>query len=248
MLKTLAYWRKGVRLYVALGIGLVTLEIWWWASVSYSGSILFATRMEEAYAWLAVGLLGLAIAIGPFYSVFPRLPAKQLMREARRLIGVGAAWFASLHVVITYVSLFKLANPISLPRTYQQSFVLGAVGLIILLAMAFTSFDCAQRGMGVWWYRLHRLVYVAVLVSLLHAFMIGTHATERVPLFILTAVAVSALALHGYIMFVRRKRLTIWQLLTISGITLLLIAIFSYGYGQKLGYQSIDGKQASQHE
>src|SRR5580698_6609866 len=141
MLKTVLEWRKGVRLYIALAVLLVTLEVWWWAQASYSGSILFATRLEEVYAWLGLALITLAVSIGPTYSTWPKLPGRSIMSDARRLIGVGGAWFASLHVTIAYVALFKVANPFGLPRSYQQSFAVGSVALVILLAMAFTSFD-----------------------------------------------------------------------------------------------------------
>ncbi|MGC1176473.1 MAG: ferric reductase-like transmembrane domain-containing protein [Candidatus Saccharimonadales bacterium] len=248
MREILDHWRKGVRLYIGIGIVLVTLEVWWWASASYSGSVLFATRLEEAYAWLAVGLICSAVTIGPLYKVFPRLGGKGMLFDARRLIGVGAAWFASLHVAVAYVSLFKLANPLHLPRSYQQAFVVGALALIILLAMAVTSFDKALKTMGIWWFRLHRLVYVALLLILLHAFLIGVHATQWPALIILTVVAVGLLSLHIYISFVRQERPTIGQLLTISYVVLLLVALFNYGYGQKLGYNPIEGKHAARHE
>jgi methionine sulfoxide reductase heme-binding subunit len=240
---TLNHWRQGIRLYIGCATALVTLEVWWWASVSYSGSILFATRIEEVYAWLALGLIVLAISIGPVYSVWPRLPGRRLLADGRRLFGVSGAWFASLHATIAYVALFKTANPLSLPQNYQQSFALAALALLILLAMAFTSFDRAFRGMGIWWFRLHRFVYLAVLLSLLHAFMIGSHATQWPTLIILTLAAIGLLGLHSYIAFVRAERATIWQLLAIGAAAILLIAILNYGYGQKLGYNPIEGKQ-----
>ncbi len=240
--KTWNQWRRGVRVYIAIAILLVTLEVWWWASVSYSGSILFATRLEEAYAWLALGLVSLAISIGPIYSIVPKLPGNAIMRDARRLIGIGGAWFASLHVAIAYVALFKAANPFDLPKSYQQSFALGIIALLILLAMAFTSFDKAFTSMGIWWFRLHRFVYVALLLGLFHAFFTGVHATQWPALIILTAVAAVLVAMHGYLAFVRADRASIWQILAISYGLFLLIVIFNYGYGQKLGYNPIEGK------
>ncbi len=235
-------WRRGIRLYIGIAIVLVTLEAWWWVSVSYSGSTLFATRLEEAYAWLAVGLISLAVAIGPVYGAWPRLPGKAIMSDARRLLGIGGAWFASLHVTITYVALFKTANPLDLPANYQQSFAVGSLALLILLAMAFTSFDRAFHGLGIWWFRLHRFVYVALLLGLFHAFTIGVHATEWPVLIVLSITAGLLLCLHAYLAFIRTDHPTIWQILAISYAAVLLIAVFNYGYGQKLGYNPIKGK------
>ena len=239
---TFYHWLRGIRFYIACLIGLVTLEAWWWASAGYSGSVLFATRLEEVYAWLSLGLLSLALLIGPLYSVFPRIPGNSLMRDARRMIGIGAGWFATLHVTIVYTSLFKWANPLYLPTTYQQSFLYGSGALVILLAMVFTSFDKAFNTMGKWWFRLHRLVYVGALLTLLHAFTIGTHATQWLSLIVLTATALLILILHTYLAFVRHQKPTIWQVLAIGYGTLLLIAVFNFGYGQKLGFNPIEGK------
>ena len=244
MQKTLTTWIHGIRLYIAGGIFLVTLETWWWAHATYAGSILQPTRLEEAYAWYALTLLFIAVSIGPLYKLFPRLPAASMLRDARRMIGIGAAWFGSLHATIAYVELFKNANPLHLPAEYQRAFVLGVIALVILLAMAFTSFDRAFKGMGIWWFRLHRLVYLAVIVALLHAFMIGVHATTWTVLIILTAATASLLISHFYLDLIRNAKPSWWQLLTISYAFLLLVAVFNYGYGQRLGYNPIEGKHA----
>ena len=164
------------------------------------------------------------------------------MRDARRLIGVGGAWFASLHVGIAYVSLFKAANPFDLPPDYQQSFAFGSLALLILLAMAFTSFDRAFHGMGIWWFRLHRFVYIALLLGLFHAFTIGIHATQWPVLIILTVLSSCLLVAHTYLAFVKSARPSVWQVVAISYTVLLLIAVFNYGYGQKLGYNPMEGK------
>jgi DMSO/TMAO reductase YedYZ heme-binding membrane subunit len=246
VLETLAHWRRGIRLYIAIAVLLVTLETWWWANASYGGTQLFATRMEEVFAWLGLGMICAAVSIGPMYKLWPRLWGKKIMLDARRLIGVGGAWFATLHATIAYVALFKVANPFDLPKTYQQSFALGLVGLVILLAMAGTSFDKAFTSMGVWWFRLHRLVYLALIVSLLHAFLVGTHATNPVPLIITTVVAVFILGMHAWLAFVRSARPSIWQILTIGYIGIILMLVFSYGYSQKVGYNFIEGKRNHQ--
>ncbi|HVX23897.1 MAG TPA: ferric reductase-like transmembrane domain-containing protein [Candidatus Saccharimonadales bacterium] len=231
--RTLTHYRAGVRSYIALGVLLVTLETWWWASVNYSGTQLFATRLEEVYAWLALGLLIWAVTIGPLYSALPRLPGNSLMRDGRRLFGVGAAWFATLHVSIAYAALFHWANPLDLPRIYQQSFLFGITALMVLLAMAGTSFDRAFHGMGVWWFRLHRFVYLAVGFSLLHAFLIGTHAAERVVVINLALLSALVFGLHVYGVAVRRRRPSAWQMLALTGMAILLVIAFHIGFDQR---------------
>lgn len=236
------YWKKGVRFYIGIGAVLVSLEAWWWAEASYAGSILFSTRLEEFYAWMAVGLLTLAISIGPFYSVWTNANGKIIMYDARRWLGISAAWFATLHATIAYVALFKAVNPLSLPSGYQQAFILGGGGLVILLAMAFTSFDKAFSSLGIWWFRLHRLIYIALILILFHAFMIGVHATQWLPLIILTTAAVFIFSIHFYLAFIRQDKPTVAQVVVMSAMFLLVLAVFNYGFGQKLGYNPIEGK------
>ncbi len=247
-LQTIAGWRKGIRLYIGLASVLVTIEAIWWAQVTYGGTNLYATRLEEVFAWIALAMLALAVAIGPTYKLWPHLPGRRILFDARRLIGVGAAWFAALHAAIAYVSLFRAANPLSLPGTYQQSFMFGVVALVILAAMAFTSFDKAFKGMGIWWFRLHRLVYVALLASLFHGFLVGSHATSWVALGLLSVAALYIFSMHAYIGLVRTTRPTTWQILGISCSFLLLVSVFNFGYGQKLGYNPIEGKHHSHEE
>lgn len=226
---TLRYWAGGIRLYIGLAAVLATFDLWWWAAAAYGGSELFAIRLEEVYAWLALGLLATAVAIGPLYGALPKLPGNAMMRDARRLFGVSTAWFASLHTGIAYVALFKAANPLDLPIVYQRAFAIGAVALLILLAMAFTSFDKAFYGMGKWWFRLHRFVYLAVICVLLHTFMIGTGGTDLTSLAPLAAAAAVILGLHGVVAFKKGKP-TVWQLLTMGTTVVLLLAVFGFGF------------------
>lgn len=231
MLNTLRYWVRGVRFYIACGALLITLETIWWAHAAYGGSTLYPTRIEEVYAWLAVGLLTVAVSIGPVYKLFPKLPAKRILEDGRRWIGISAAWFSLLHVLIAYFTLFKGSNPLQLPKAYQESFLVGIIALLILLAMALTSFDKAFKSMGIWWFRLHRLVYVAIVLTLLHAFLIGVHATDLPVLIIISSLVGLLILAYVWIAFVR-KRPSRWQLITIMAMTLLLIAVLYYGFSQ----------------
>jgi sulfoxide reductase heme-binding subunit YedZ len=230
---TLSHWRHGIRLYIAIAIVLVSLEGWWWASVSYGGSNLFAIRLEELYAWLSLGLLAVAISIGPFYKIFNNAAGRSLMFDARRLLGIGAAWFAALHVTLVYSVQFRFISPLNLPGEYQSSFLVGTIALIVLLAMAFTSFDVAMKAMGIWWFRLHRLVYLAALMVLLHSFMIGVHALETRVLIMLGLLAAVIFGLEAAAIALRRKKPTKWQLLALIPALVLLAGIFNYAMAKR---------------
>jgi DMSO/TMAO reductase YedYZ heme-binding membrane subunit len=227
-------WPTGIRLYIGVATVLIAAEVWWWASVTYGGSNVRIIRAEEVYAWLALICLQIAVSIGPFLKLAPGIPGKQLFRDSRRLIGIAAAVFATLHASISYVALFHVANPFSLASVYQRSFALGVLGLLVLLLMAFTSFDRAFHGLGIWWFRLHRLVYVAALAGVMHAFMVGSHASS---VWVLFAVAVTTIALLGmHIVVAIRGRSTNLQIVTLAYMVLFAAAVFNYGLTQHLGH------------
>jgi DMSO/TMAO reductase YedYZ heme-binding membrane subunit len=225
--RTINNWKGGVRFYIALAALVTTLEVWWWAHARYSGTVLFATRMEEVFAWLALSLITLAVFIGPFFKIFPRAPGKTQWFEARRLLGVSGGWFASLHVLIAYKSLFNFANPLLLPIIYQQAFSLGAVALVILLAMVATSFDRAFHKLGIWWFRLHRLVYVALLAILAHSFVIGVHATLKPVVIVLAVLATTLVVMH---LIRQKRRPNALQLISYAMVIVSLVLIFNYGF------------------
>lgn len=229
------HWLSGIRFYIAIGIALVTAEAWWWAHTAYNGNVIYI-RLQEAYAWISVGLLVAALIIGPVCKLIPSIPGKSLLFDARRLLGIGAAWFASLHVIVTYAAQFHFANPLPLPgllpAPYKAAFALGIGALLILLATAFTSSASALRSMGKWWFRLHRLIYGAALLITFHAFMVGVHATSLVPLVIIVATALVLLSLNLCVALWHPKGHGWLRISTLGVAMILFLAIANYGVQQ----------------
>ncbi len=242
---TLRQWVRGIRFYIGVATGLFTVEVWWWVTRAYSGSSLYGIRAEEAYAWIAMVFLVAALSIGPLYRVFPRLPEKRLLFESRRLFGVGAAWFASLHVLIAYGSLFSFSNPFTLPGVYQRSFSLGTFAWLVLLALAFTSFNGAMRRLGPWWFRLHRLVYLAVVATLLHAFMIGTHASTTAYVIGSAVVSLTLLLLHSFAIAKQGRQASNLQLASVVVMTAALLIIMSFGYDHRKQHKTSQSRGTS---
>jgi DMSO/TMAO reductase YedYZ heme-binding membrane subunit len=185
----LKYWFGGVRIYIAFAAVIVTLEAWWWSATLFGGGQLMVIRLQEVYAWICVGLLATVLAIGPVTKLFPKLPGKTQIFDSRRAFGLSAAWFATLHILLTYFKQFNAVNPFSLPTNYKWAMLYGVIALAILLAMAATSVNAVFNKWGIWWFRLHRLVYAAVILILVHAFMIGSQATDTGALIALSSAA-----------------------------------------------------------
>lgn len=233
IIKQITNWPKGIRFYVGLTTILFTLEAYLWTKSVYGSATTATIRLQEIYAWTALSLILLTLAVGPLCSLVPRLPGKSILRDARRLLGISAAWFAAWHVGVSYLNQFDKVNPLKLPAIYQTGFSIGLVAMIILIAMTITSFDAAFRRLGSWWFRLHRLIYAAVLLILLHAFMIGVHATTA-PFIISLSIAIAVLfAAQFYLGFGPGREPTILRSIILCYGLLFTIAVFGYGFVQQ---------------
>jgi sulfoxide reductase heme-binding subunit YedZ len=122
---------------------------------------------HETGAW-TLRLLLATLAITPLRRVLRRGPLLQV----RRPLGVAAALYAAAHLVCFAGDHgFDLAFVVgeTVRRTYLQ---LGLVGLLVLVPLAATSSDRAVRWLRMQrWQRLHRLVWAAALLGVLHALL-----------------------------------------------------------------------------
>jgi sulfoxide reductase heme-binding subunit YedZ len=236
-MNTLRYWLKGIRFYIAVGSLIVTVLTIWWAQTAYGGGQLATIRTQEIFAWLATLLLTMAISIGPTYKLFPHLVGRKLLFDARRLVGISAAWFAVLHAGTAYIVQFGTVNPLHLPANFRTAFAIGAVALLILLAMALTSFDKAFRSMGIWWFRLHRLVYVAALLVLVHIFIIGVHATQA-GVFIVLGVVSLLLLFSNVVIALKYRKTSSWRLIDMASVAIVLGLTLHYGLNQQHRYET----------
>jgi sulfoxide reductase heme-binding subunit YedZ len=117
----------------------------------------------ESGKW-AVRFLLLSLAMTPLNTLLGWRSAIKLRKPA----GLWAFGFGLLHFVLYVVDMGQgwLHDPIP---TYYLA--LGAVGLLILSAMAATSNRWAMKRMGKGWKRLHRLVYAAGIIVITHGLL-----------------------------------------------------------------------------
>lgn len=124
----------------------------------------------EKRAWFGrIALLVLTIVITPGilgrFNIQVRV--SRVITLYRRRLGILVFLLAFTHFHV--ISLPKIAGiePNLLP-TFQ---VIGLTALVILSLLFLTSNNFSQRRLGKWWKRLHRLIYVVVLLILLHTIM-----------------------------------------------------------------------------
>lgn len=159
----------------------VIIAIYFYVTVTASipSADLQKIRLIQVYALIAITYLYISLLVSPLYAVFPYLPWRGLMVRARRATGVSALFFALLHSSIAFFgTLGGFAGLSFLNSNYILSIGLGAIALTILLLMGLTSIDQAIRILGPNWKRLHRFVYLASLLVLIHATLLGSHFAD----------------------------------------------------------------------
>lgn len=138
-----------------------------------------------------LNLLVLTLACTPVYNMFGFRPALEL----RRVFGTYAFVYASLHL-INFIGLdYGFNFPLLRVDIADKRFVIaGFTAFLILLALMVTSTGGWKRRLGKNWKRLHRLIYAAALLAILH-FIWQTKADFRMP-FIYGGVVVLLLFLR----------------------------------------------------
>ena len=92
-----------------------------------------------------------------------------LLMQTRRLVGLYVFAYASLHI-FAFLSLDLLfAWQLLFSEIVKRPYILvGACGYIILLLLAFTSFNRVKRAMGRRWQQLHNSIYLLALLAPIH--------------------------------------------------------------------------------
>ncbi len=113
----------------------------------------------------AVVFLLLSLACTPIHLMF-KSPS---IGKLRKPLGLFAALYAALHFAAFALWDYQLNLSLIWMEITRRPFILiGAAALVILLALAVTSFKTMQRKMGKWWKLLHRLAYVAGILVVAH--------------------------------------------------------------------------------
>lgn len=191
------FWILAIAVVAAINIaGFIQLEI--------PGGSLQIIRVEQAYGFVSLLLLYLAIVISPLTKVFVKLPGKDEIVHARRAIGVSAFFFALLHTCITFFGQLDGFSGIEfLSFIFLISLIFGAFSLGVLAIMTVTSFDWVVDHMGYkHWKLLHRLVYLASIALLAHVFLIGPHYDNR-----LTSIGVVTYIAAGFLIVLEALRI-----------------------------------------
>ena len=141
--------------------------------------------------WTLRGLC-LVLAITPLRVV---LQAPGLLR-LRRTVGVATFLYACVHL-LCYAWFDQGFDLTDIGRDIlKRPFIwLGFSAWVLMLPLAATSFNTAIRWLGgKRWQALHRLVYVAALLSVLHFFWMRTGKNDFAEVWVYAAVLIGLMA------------------------------------------------------
>ena len=163
-----------------------------------TGSGLGADPVEGLLHYL--GESGMIVLLSAL-SVTPlsrRLRWPWLVRS-RRMVGLFAFALGAAHAAVFAVFYAQLKWQILLQEVIERPYItMGMASLLILSVLALTSTRNWQTRLGSTWKRLHRWVYLAVPLALLHLVWLRKDGYEDVVVYTLWAAVMGAERLYAW--------------------------------------------------
>lgn len=166
-----------------------------------------ANPIAELQLWGGLSSLTIllaALAVTPLR----RLTGWTDLQKARRLIGLFAFFYVCLHFLI-WIGLDQTFDWFYIKKDLLKRpyILIGFTAFLLLLPLALTSTKGWIRRLGKRWVALHRLVYAAALLGVIHFFYV-TKADDRWPMLCLGVLAVLMTLRLAWWLRVRRGRLS----------------------------------------
>ncbi|MDC1422497.1 sulfoxide reductase heme-binding subunit YedZ [Gammaproteobacteria bacterium] len=118
----------------------------------------------ETGEW-SIRFLLLALAMTPLRHLSGRMEFAQ----QRRMVGLFALFYASVHFLVWVIFLLGLRWGAILEEVVERPYItIGFSSFLILIVLGATSPRVMVRKLGKNWRRLHRLVYVAGVLAIIH--------------------------------------------------------------------------------
>lgn len=162
----------------------------------------FALAINVSGRWAFVFLF-LALACTPVQ----RITRSAWVAAVRRTLGIAAFGYCVLHFLAYFVIGQKLHwDYVVWDSTHVVSRMPGWASVLLLVPLALTSTDGAMRLLGgKRWKLLHRLVYPAAALAILHAYLVEDDHTQGYTTTKITAIVFGVLMLARLIRFRQRS-------------------------------------------
>ncbi len=169
-----------IRFYICISTIVLSILLSALVKILIPSGSLQTIRLTQVFALTSVAYLYITLLASPLTDIFRWPVFRGQYLKARRALGVSACYFALLHSMNAFFGqLSGFAGLGFLSNAYLIAIGFSFVALCILCAMALTSFDWVIAKVGhPAWKMLHRCVYVASLLIIIHALMLGTHFAD----------------------------------------------------------------------
>ncbi|HEY0738625.1 MAG TPA: protein-methionine-sulfoxide reductase heme-binding subunit MsrQ [Herpetosiphonaceae bacterium] len=153
-------------LRIATHVGaLVPLAILVWDALNNNLTVNPIQEISQRTGKIALVLLVLSLVCTPLNTVFGLRQALTL----RRPLGLYAFAYTTLHLLNFAAVDYGLDPALLREAIIEKRYVLvGFAAFLLLLPLAITSTKGFQRRLGKRWKQLHRLVYAAALLAIVH--------------------------------------------------------------------------------
>jgi methionine sulfoxide reductase heme-binding subunit len=122
-------------------------------------------ELEQRTGRHAITLLILSLACTPLNTLFKW--SEPLKR--RRALGLYAFMYATIHIIIFIDLDYGLAWSLIIQTIFEKPYiVVGMLAFLMLIPLAFTSFDIWKKRLGKKWKRLHQTIYLIAPLAVLH--------------------------------------------------------------------------------
>lgn len=159
----------------------VAVGIYYYAASRYDTAAQSIMYMARLYGLAGIFMLFATLSLGLIRGYFPHFRFNDLLLRSSRGFGLSAFLFVSLHVIAAFTANLggRLDAITFLSGRHQLALVFSVLAFIVLLLMAATSIDRVIAWMTFpRWKKLHRFVYIAALLAVFHAFLIGSHFAD----------------------------------------------------------------------
>jgi methionine sulfoxide reductase heme-binding subunit len=122
-------------------------------------------ELEQRTGRHAITLLVLSLACTPLNTLFKW---SELLKR-RRALGLYTFMYATIHVLIFLHLDYGLAWSFILQTVFEKPFIIvGVISFLLLIPLAWTSFDIWKKRLGKKWKRIHQLVYIIAPLVVFH--------------------------------------------------------------------------------
>lgn len=115
--------------------------------------------------------------------------------RVRRLLGLFAFFYATLHV-LAFLQFIVGWFDLWATFTKRPYIIAGAIAFLLLVPLAVTSTQGMMRRLGPRWKRLHRLVYLAIVIAWVHFVWQARSDIGEMVVYAVAVVALLALRCH----------------------------------------------------